>query len=118
MSNSTDGVTKALFILVSALVLVAVVNNFYIFYYQKNYNFIVEVSCDTTEQSCFIRDCNDGECPPNELEQYRMFSLNAKDFSLCETDSCLRACLSGQITCSEILCGESEEDTCSTVPIR
>ncbi|OHA89530.1 MAG: hypothetical protein A3C70_02675 [Candidatus Zambryskibacteria bacterium RIFCSPHIGHO2_02_FULL_43_14] len=115
MSNSTDKVTKILFILVSALVLAAIANNFYTFYFQKNYTFTVEASCDQTQQSCFIRDCSDGECPPNELEVYRVFTLKAGDFKKCSDDSCLNECTNGLIKCTEIFCGESKDDVCTVV---
>lgn len=114
MSNSSGKMTKALFILVSAMVLATIVNNFYIFYFQKNYDFIVEASCDPTEQACFVRSCGeDSECPPNELEQYRMFVLKASDFEKCSDDSCLNECVMGAIQCEEVLCGDSEEDICT-----
>lgn len=115
MPNSTDKVTKIFFILVSALVLAAIANNFYIFYFQKNYDFTVEAPCDQTQQSCFIRVCSDGECPPNGLEVYRVFTLKASDFNKCSNDSCLNECTTGLIQCKEVLCDESGGDTCIAV---
>ena len=115
MSNSTDKVTKILFIFVSALVLAAIANNFYTFYFQKDYKFIVETPCNSTEQTCFIRDCSDGECPPNELERYRTLSINAADFAQCANDSCLNECTNGSIQCKEIFCDESVGDACTVL---
>ncbi|MFZ2484387.1 MAG: hypothetical protein WAX80_02665 [Minisyncoccia bacterium] len=114
MKDSTDKVTKVLFILISALIIAAIVNNLYTFYFQKDYDFTVEASCDPVEQACFIRDCSDGECPPNELERYRVFALNANDFQKCSDDSCIVECSLGQIDCEEILCDESGGDVCTT----
>src|SRR3989338_5881806 len=100
MSNFSNSVTKVLFILVSAMFLAAIVNNFYIFYFKKNYDFIVEASCNPTEQTCFIRDCSEGsECPPNGLEKYRSFSMKARDFEKCSNDSCLTECTTGLVKC-------------------
>lgn len=118
MSKSTDKVTKILFILISALFLAAIINDFYTFYFQKNYDFTVEASCDPAQQSCFIRNCSaNSECPPNGLEVYRVFTLKASDFNKCSDDSCLVECTSGSIRCTEISCGESAEDTCTAVSI-
>lgn len=113
--DRVDWVTKTLFIIVSALVLAAVANNFYTFYYQKNYEFTVEAPCDSTQQSCFIRDCSNGECPPNGLEVYRAFTLKAKDFEKCSDDSCLSECITGSIQCEEASCSESNGDVCTTL---
>lgn len=104
---------KWLFIVISAMVLAAIANNFYTFYIQKNYSFTVEASCDPSAQSCYLRDCSTGECPPNELETYRVFDLKAADFARCSDDSCLTECTSGAIKCQEIPCGESADDSCS-----
>lgn len=115
MLSDTGKFTKALFTLISILVLVVIVSNFYTFYFQKNYDFVVETSCEAGEL-CFIRDCGDGECPPNELEQYKLFMLNAADFGSCSVNSCEFACESGRIRCEEILCDESAGDTCVLIP--
>ena len=115
MSNSSNTVTKILFILVSAMTLAVIANNFFTFYYQKGYDFIVEAECDPSQQVCFIRDCSEGsECPPNELEQYRMFALNASDFEACANNSCINECATGSIQCEEIFCDESEGEVCAT----
>lgn len=114
--DRVDWVTKTLFILVSALVLATLVANFYTFYFQKNYDFIVEAPCDPTTQTCFVRDCSESsECPPNGLEQYRMFTVNAADFEKCSDDSCLYECVAGVIQCEEIFCDESGGDICIAV---
>lgn len=109
-------VTRTIFILVVALVLAAVVNNFYIFYIQKNYEFIVESPCNLTAESCFIRSCGDEECPPNELSHYRMFAIKARDFGKCRDNSCFSECSSGLIECKEIMC--SEDDACTSVSLE
>lgn len=82
----------------------------------KDYDFIVEAPCDPLVDICFARDCSlPDECPPNNLENYRMFNIKAYDFEKCADNSCLNECLSGQIYCQEIFCGDSEEDACADI---
>lgn len=112
MTNTSNKVTKILFVLVSALVLSLFAINLYTFYFQKDYDFTVEVPCGEGEL-CFIRHCGEvDECPPNELERYRMFVLNASDYDKCENGVCLNACTSGSIECEEVICDESVGDAC------
>jgi hypothetical protein len=105
---------KWLFIIVTVLILTAVANNFYMFYLEKNYNFFVEVPCDSETNNCFVRDCSDGECPPNNLEEYRVFDIKASDFGKCEDETCFMECSLREIRCLELMCGDSTEDICST----
>lgn len=85
----------------------------YKFLIQKDYDFVVEASCDSNTETCFYRDCSTGDCPPNGLEYYRVFLVNAADFESCSDNSCLKECEAGLFSCQEIMCGESEEDECS-----
>jgi hypothetical protein len=117
MLTSSDKVTKVLFAVIIVMTIAVIFNSFYKFYFQKDYEFIVEAPCDPTEQICFIRSCDDEECPPNQLEHYRIFALNAADFEQCSNDSCLSECTVGVIECEEILCGESSDDICIDLPV-
>ena len=112
--TNTGKVTKALFGLTSILFLAVILGSFYTFYIQKDYNFVVETPCSEGE-FCFIRYCSDGECPPNELERYRVFSLKASEFEKCSNDSCELSCRSGLMQCQEVLCDEESGDTCTAV---
>ncbi len=85
----------------------------YKFYIKKDYDFIVETPCDPISETCFYRDCLEGECPPNGLENYKIFTLKAYDFSSCSDKSCFVECTSNAIACTETVCGESREDICS-----
>lgn len=105
---------KWLFSAVCILLLAVVADNFYVFYFQRDYEFTLEAFCDQAQQSCFHRDCSLEECPPNGLEDYRIFNIHASDFNKCSEDSCLNECLSGSIMCTEVKCGDSEEDICSS----
>jgi hypothetical protein len=85
------------------------------FLIKKDYNFLVETQCDPAAETCFVRDCSEPDtCPPNELEQYRVFSIAAADYFQCASDdSCLQQCTTGAFVCEEMMCGDSEEDACA-----
>lgn len=114
MNNYSNVLNKTLFYLMCAMFLSVLISTYLIFFANKNYAFIVELPCDSGETSCFVRQCDvEGECPPNELEQYRMFSVNAADFEQCTDNSCVPKCTEGLIECEEILCDESIGDVCT-----
>ncbi len=97
---------------------IAIIGTFYFFYYQKNYNFVVEVACDTNKEVCFQRDCtNPDNCPPNELSNFKRYSLKAGDFNKCENEDCTNACETGTIKCEPIECVEDfvAGESCSTL---
>ncbi|MES2409072.1 MAG: hypothetical protein V4509_02085 [Patescibacteria group bacterium] len=94
---------------------VALVASFVRYYYLKEFPVHIEVSCDPTTEKCFHRDCDTDECPPNGLEDYRQFDLPGNVFTTCsEVDGCSDVCKKEQGTCEEIVCGDNEEDVCST----
>jgi len=107
--------------LVQALIgcsIVAILVSFYFFYYKKDYNFIVEVPCNTLQETCFQRDCSSlGDCPPNNLSVFKRYSLNANDFKACENEDCTNACEGGEIKCELIKCTENLEvgESCSSL---
>lgn len=104
---------KLLKLIIFLLVISALLANFYTFFFLKNYNFIVESSCNPEVEVCYGRDCSDSsECPPNNLEIYKVYSISAKDFDKCSDDSCKNECTNGLIMCKEIVCGSSSEDSC------
>jgi len=97
-------------ILISSVV-VACGFSAYRYIIQEDYTFLVEAPCNPLNQACYVRDCED-YCPPNELSEYRLFSLPAKEFARCEDNSCLNICPSATYSCEEILCEEDEETAC------
>ncbi len=104
---------KTLFTLLTLMVLSALGSSYYIFYYQKDYEFLVEASCDPSSQSCFARDCvNTDGCPPNNLSIYKVFELKASDFDSCKDTSCKMECESGTLSCVEVKCGDGPDDIC------
>lgn len=42
-----------------------------------------------------------------------MFLVAAADFPQCADNSCLNECVSGAITCEEVMCGDDEADECA-----
>src|SRR3989339_642281 len=104
--------------LVGLSCLVAIFSAFYFFYYKKDYDFIVEVACDTAKGVCFQRDCsNPDNCPPNGLSDFKRYSLNARDFKMCENEDCAIACETGIIKCEPIECAKdlTTGESCNTL---
>ncbi len=98
---------------------VTIGSSFYYFYYLKNYDFVAEVACDNTKESCFIRDCSDPElCPMNELTTFKRYHIRAGDFSACTNEDCALACESGAIKCELEECADNIEagESCSFQP--
>lgn len=85
--------------------------------YKKSYYFTVEDTCNPKTEMCFHRDCSvDGTCPPNGLSDYKVFKVRAGDFPRCLYNSCAVKCESGAISCTQVKCGASNEDSCSSSP--
>lgn len=68
-------------IFISAFVIFYVIYNFY---FQNDFKILVEESCDPTLDKCFYRDCEEEECPPNNLEYYSQYYTRASDFASCQ----------------------------------
>lgn len=87
------------------------------FWALQEYAYLVEQECDPGTHLCFARSCDEGECPPNELSFYRMFSIPAESFKECADNSCINLC-TGELDspCEEILCLPGEE-TCTAPPV-
>ncbi len=110
--------TKNNSLLIKALIaccVISVITSFYFFYYKKDFNFIVEVSCDKSQETCFERDCsNPDDCPPNGLSDFKRYSLNANDFKSCQNEDCTTVCENGEIKCTPVECTENPDtgETC------
>lgn len=98
-----------------AVILIA----FYSFYFKKDYNFIVETSCDNTTETCQYRDCSiEGDCPPNNLSYYNTYTIKASDFATCTNEDCTQACKEGIISCEKTECTENDiEEGICVVPV-
>jgi hypothetical protein len=109
--------------LVGISCIAAVGYSFYSFYFQKDYDFLVEVACDPNIEICFERDCsNPDDCPPNQLFTFKRYSLKAADFQMCEDEDCTIACGNKIIKCEPMECVEDPDmgETCSglTTPVE
>jgi hypothetical protein len=95
---------------------VAIGASFWKYYYTKDYDFIVEASCEPQIEYCFFRDCeaNPDSCPPNGLSNYKVFNIKAYDFDKCADNSCKVECESNKIACTQVECDSSNEDVCSS----
>jgi len=88
---------------------------FYNLYFKKDYDFLVETSCDNSIENCFYRDCSVEECPPNNLSLYKQYHMRAYDFEKCENEDCTNLCTTTNL-CTQVLCSEQdiEEGLCLT----
>lgn len=105
----------SLFAVVIFLFVIAV--NFYVLYFQKDYDFIVETSCDLLSEECFYRDCtNTLDCPPNGLAHFKRYTISASDFPMCTKEDCTAVCESESVPCEQIACEPDEEfgESCTT----
>ncbi len=108
---------KSFYILLLALmsiVLLSFFSAFARFVLAKDYNFHVEVPCEPSENNCFTRDCDD-YCPPNGLENYKVFVMPATLYAQCDNNACENICVDNNNLCSEIECSSDAGDTCSLV---
>lgn len=107
--------------LISFSCLVAIGCSFYFLYYKKDYDFVVEVSCDPYQEMCFQRDCsNPDDCPVNGLSDFKRYTLNAADFIKCENEDCEKACETNLINCEQQECEVNEEfgESCSSMALE
>lgn len=108
--------TKVLLSIITLSVIVTILVTGYKFLWEKDYNFVVEASCNPEVNNCFYRDCSiEGDCPPNNFSNYRIYEIHASEFSKCSNNSCERECESGVINCSERLCSVENGDECTTI---
>lgn len=90
--------------------------SFYHFLYKKNYDYLVETSCDPAIEECYYRDCeNPDDCPPNQLSVYKVYYVKSYDFATCTDNSCKDECESGAIRCEPIPCDIENEDICEPI---
>lgn len=120
MLNSGKINSNTLFMSLFAITLLLVIgSSFYKYYYLKNYDYIIEASCNPELENCFFRDCenNEDECLPNNYSYYKQFFIKASDFPKCSDNSCAEQCASNTIQCIIIECDDTV-DTCTTPPVQ
>lgn len=87
---------------------------FYSLYLAKEYNYIVEAPCNASKEICFHRDCVvGGNCPPNNLQDYKRYYIRAKYFDMCTDNSCQNVCEKNSLSCTPISCNTDAGDTCT-----
>jgi len=91
----------------------AVLASLYTYSVAKNYDFLIEAPCDAAFQQCYVRDCSTGDCPPNDLSEYSLYSIPASLFSSCADNGCANLCGNGNAACENIPCSSQEEEECS-----
>lgn len=69
----------------------------YKFYITKNYNFVVETSCNPETEDCERRNCDLEECPPNGFENFKTYEIPATEFKNCENEDCADFCRNSDI---------------------
>jgi hypothetical protein len=84
----------------------------YLYAYAKQYEYLVEAPCDSATHECYMRDCEEEECPPNGLASYRLFAVPARLFPSCTDNGCLNVCLSEGSACRELKCSGDTESAC------
>ncbi len=100
LQGKSSLLNKVLFGVFFLSVAVIVANNYYQYAILKNYDMYIEVQCDfSTESGCIRRDCNEEECPPNELESYKIYKIKAKDLAFCQDGTCYEECANMIISC-------------------
>ncbi len=92
---------------------IAVLVSVYVYFIQKNYDFFVEAPCNAATNECYVRDCSEGDCPPNGLATYRVFNVPATLFSSCEDNSCMNVCAKNNSPCTELLCSDQSDVECA-----
>ncbi len=102
--NNTDkgGINYFLVFVFFSLILV-ISSSIYNLFIKKDYDFLVETSCDNLSEVCFYRDCTSGECPPNNLSFYKQYHIRAYEFEKCGNEDCTSYC-SISNTCEPVLC--------------
>jgi len=95
-----------------AATLIAIFVSLYIYLFGQRYDFLIEAPCNVATQECYVRDCSEGDCPPNELSSYRVFIVPAATFDSCTDNSCANVCSPDNSPCTEVMCSAQEDVQC------
>lgn len=102
---------KSGYLLVILLIILisSAVYKYWVFVAQRNFIITSEISCDPSEESCFVWDCTPEEDPECDREPYKYISKNAKNIAVCDPY--------GEQECEELFCSPEEAEceitTCS-----
>lgn len=117
-----DRKSKILLSILLILLVVSAAYKFYVFVIERDYVIAAEVSCDPSEEPCFVWNCSleDPEC---DQTPYKYITKNAKNAPVCDpyTEECNElVCEAGEPECEYTVCSEetlSEEEFCLYEPI-
>ncbi len=95
------------FVIVSIFFVFLTAYTKYIF--AKDYSFYIEGECNPTTTTCFVRDCEE-YCPPNGLDTYSAYYIDASEFSSCASNDCANICknLETAHLCEQIACDSND----------
>ena len=104
-STKTENKHNIFLYFIFACCFIVIASSFYFFYLKKDFQFLIETTCDKNKEQCFERDCtNPDDCPLNGLSVFKRYSLKASDFKYCENEDCTLACETGKVKCTQIKC--------------
>lgn len=93
-------------------VIIALLASMYKYVWLQDYYFYVEANCDPSVQECYTRNCDEEECPPRGLTNYRLFLISAKTFQACADNQCSNVCIEGSELCTEVPCDPGGDVQC------
>ncbi len=101
-----------IFVFISIFLVLCCAYAKYIF--AKDYIFYIEGSCNPETQSCFVRNC-DEYCPPNGLDTYSAYHIQAREYLKCTSNDCASICENSvtKNVCEQITCDTGAGDSCS-----
>ncbi len=112
--RQVDRAVVILVIFIAVSLVVVCITAYSKYWFFKDYFFLVEAPCDANSRVCYIRDCNEEYCPPNELAEYTVYRLKAHTFAQCTDNTCMNVCDENRSLCTEISCSEAEGYQCSS----
>jgi len=113
MDKNSKHSTPWVFWVLIVSVLIVLGQSMYVNYLKKGYLFFIEAPCNPSTNECYVRSCDvDGDCPPDNLTEYRVFQLPASQFNNCSDNSCLNICPSTSSSCEEIYCSTQSDISC------
>jgi len=110
VSSATDRF-PLYWILLGATV-VAILISLYVYFFAQGYDFLIEAPCSVATNECYVRDCSEGDCPPNDLSSYRVFVVPAAVFGSCTDNTCTNVCSPEGNPCTEVACSTQEDVQC------
>lgn len=111
---------RIFYIVLGLLIAVSIGATYYRIVILKDYQIVAQVSCDPTQERCFVYECDpeiDGECseiPEENISYYKNISKKAANIYACENTSeklgCGEelSCTAWEFDCSYTYCDPSQ----------